>query len=68
VGLTIGTGGVISGTPVSVGVFSVTISVTDTAGATASRVFSLTINPSPVNNLSLSDQSGGSSLLSGTTI
>jgi hypothetical protein len=43
---------VISGTPTSAGTTSVTVSVTDAAGATASRTYSVTINPAPVINTS----------------
>lgn len=47
-GLSIAAGtGVISGTPTTVGTSSVTVTVTDAAGATASRILSLTISPQP---------------------
>jgi hypothetical protein len=39
--------GVISGTPTAVGTFDFTVGVADTAGATATRATSLTVNPLP---------------------
>ncbi|MDP9332286.1 MAG: putative Ig domain-containing protein, partial [Actinomycetota bacterium] len=47
-GLTINGGtGVISGTPSATGTSSVTVTLTDAAGATATRVYSVTINAAP---------------------
>ena len=47
-GLTLNAGtGVLSGTPTVFGTFSVTISVTDAAGASVSKIFSLTLNDVP---------------------
>ncbi len=47
-GLSINSRGVITGTPTASGTFSVTVTVTDATGWTASRVYSLVINPTPV--------------------
>ncbi len=44
-GLTLSTGGVISGTPTAVGTFPFTVTATDTAGATDSQAYTVTINP-----------------------
>ena len=68
IGLSVSSAGVITGTPTAVGTFSVTLTAKDAAGATGSKIFSLTVNPAPVNNLSLGNQSGGTSLLVGNTI
>jgi Tfp pilus assembly protein PilV len=47
-GLTLNAGtGVLSGTPTVVGTFSITVSVTDAAGASTSNIFSLTLNDVP---------------------
>jgi hypothetical protein len=46
-GLTLSPGGQISGTPTAPGVASFTVTVTDAAGATASRSYTLTVNPVP---------------------
>ncbi|MGD0497335.1 MAG: putative Ig domain-containing protein, partial [Bryobacteraceae bacterium] len=47
-GLTLSTGGVISGTPTTYGTSTFGISVTDAGGFTASQSFSLTVNPAPL--------------------
>ena len=44
-GLTLSTGGVLSGTPTTAGVYPFTISATDTVGAADSKSYSVTINP-----------------------
>jgi Tfp pilus assembly protein PilW len=67
-GLTISSAGVITGPPTASGSFTVTVVATDAAGATASVPISLLISPAPVNQLSLSNTSGGNSLLVGTTL
>jgi prepilin-type N-terminal cleavage/methylation domain-containing protein len=46
-GLTLSTGGVLSGTPTVGGTYSVTITATDAAGAPASRIYTLSILLSP---------------------
>ena len=66
--MAISANGVISGTPTATGSFLVTITAIDAAGASTSRNYTLTVNPVPVNNLSLGTQTGGASLLSGTTV
>src|SRR5438309_8509446 len=43
-GLTLSSSGVISGTPTAAGPFNFTITVTDSAAATASQAYTLTIN------------------------
>ena len=48
-GLTLSSGGFISGTPKTPGRFSFSVAVTDSAGATASGGFSITILPAPLN-------------------
>jgi hypothetical protein len=60
--------GVISGSPTLSGSFPMKIVVTDAAGATNSVTISININPPATNGLSLSNQSGGGSLLVGTTL
>ncbi len=47
-GLSINSRGVITGTPTASGRFNVTVTVTDATGSTASRVYSLVINATPV--------------------
>src|SRR6185436_19307713 len=47
-GMTLSTGGVISGTASANGSFSVTIRVQDTAAQSAQRAFTLTVNPQPL--------------------
>jgi type II secretory pathway component PulJ len=47
-GLSINSRGVITGTPTTSGTFNVTVTATDPTGSTASRTYSLVINPSPV--------------------
>ena len=44
-GLTLSSGGVLSGTPTTSGTYNFTVRVTDSASATASASFQLTINP-----------------------
>jgi hypothetical protein len=44
-GLTLSTGGLLSGTPTASGTFNFTVRVTDTANVTADKAFTLTINP-----------------------
>ena len=48
-GLTLSSGGFVSGTPKTPGRFSFSVVVTDSAGATASGGFSITILPAPLN-------------------
>ena len=48
-GLTLSSGGMVSGTPKTPGQFSFSVVVTDSAGATASRDFRITIQPAPLN-------------------
>jgi len=45
-GLTLGSAGVLSGTPTAAGAFAFTVTATDTIGATASSAFVVSINPS----------------------
>src|SRR5205807_1065522 len=47
-GLSINSKGVITGAPTVSGTFNVTVTVTDATNSTASRTYSLVINPSPV--------------------
>jgi hypothetical protein len=42
--------GVLSGTPTSIGSFSVIVTVTDTTGASASQAFTLNVNAAPVSS------------------
>jgi hypothetical protein len=67
-GLSMNSSGNITGTPNTTGTFSVTVTVTDAAGAANSQPLTLKINPPPVNNLVLSDQTGGASMLTGTIV
>jgi hypothetical protein len=48
-GLTLASGGAISGTPKTPGQFSFSVVVTDSAGGSASGGFSITIQPAPLN-------------------
>ncbi len=48
-GLTLSSGGVLSGTPTAAGTSGFTVQVTDTSGVTASAAFQLTISPAPVS-------------------
>ncbi len=45
-GLTVSSGGVISGTPTTAGTFSVTVKATDAAAKTGTATFTWTVNPS----------------------
>jgi len=55
-GLAFTAGGVLSGTPTATGPFTFTVTATDAAGATASKVFSaVTINPPPTIATALPD-------------
>jgi hypothetical protein len=47
-GLTLSSGGVLSGTPTSVGTFTFTVTATDTVGAAASQSYTVVINPEVV--------------------
>lgn len=47
-GLSLSSAGVISGTPTTAGTFTFTVRVTDTAGRTGSRSYSLVVNTAPV--------------------
>jgi serine protease len=42
-GLSISSGGAITGTPTAIGMFTVTVTATDSAGATGSTVFTWTV-------------------------
>jgi len=44
-GLTLSTGGVLSGTPTIVGIYNFTVTATDTLGASASQNYSITVSP-----------------------
>jgi uncharacterized repeat protein (TIGR03803 family) len=44
-GLTLSSGGILSGTPMAAGSFSFTVTATDAAGVSASQAYTLTINP-----------------------
>jgi hypothetical protein len=59
-GLSLSSGGVISGTPTSAGTTTPTIRVTDSAAATASAPFSLTVSCVPLSVLSTSPLPTGS--------
>jgi hypothetical protein len=55
-GLAIGTStGLISGTPTSSGQFSVTVTATDTTGASGSAAFTWTINPNTANTVTVTN-------------
>ncbi|MDQ1480939.1 MAG: hypothetical protein QOI44_1800 [Actinomycetota bacterium] len=58
-GLSINTGGVISGTPTAAGTFTVAATLTDSAGATATSNLSLTINAAPVISTVALTNTGG---------
>jgi hypothetical protein len=58
-GLTLSAGGVITGTPTTAGAFPVTITVTDSAGATAQHSYTLTINAPPLTITTSSLPNGG---------
>lgn len=47
-GLSVSSSGAITGTPTALGVFTVSVTVTDSAGTTAAASLSLTVNPAPV--------------------
>ena len=47
-GLSVSPAGVITGTPTALGVFTVSVTVTDQSGAKANASLSLTVNPAPV--------------------
>ena len=59
-GLTLGTNGLISGTPTAAGTFNFTAQVTDTAPASSSSNFALTINPAPALLSAVSRKTHGS--------
>lgn len=58
-GLTLDGAGNLSGTPTSAGTFTISVTVRDNNGATSSKSFSITINPSPLSITTSRDLSPG---------
>jgi uncharacterized repeat protein (TIGR01451 family) len=65
-GLAVSSGGVLSGTPTTVGTYDFTVIATDVNGCTGSRSYSLTINPTPILTLTPSTMNFGVINASGT--
>lgn len=62
-GLTLSAGGVLSGSPLTDGIFSFTIAATDAVAAVATAPFSVTIAPRPTGNITVSATGAAASAL-----